>query len=84
MLSGAAFVAATGAARAPNDRLTQGGDAILDLGRLGRMSLDSAHQFFGCTLRTDPGAHQTKPFHRAISRQVARIKSLNVLYRVAT
>jgi hypothetical protein len=42
------------------------------------------HQFFGCTLRADPGAHEAKPFHRAGSDQAQRIKSLNALYRIAT
>ena len=54
------------------------GDALFG-GELGQ-----EHQFFGCTLRTDPGAPQTKPFHRAGSGQIPRIKSLNALYRVTT
>jgi hypothetical protein len=42
------------------------------------------HQFFGCTLRTDPAAPLARSFHREGSDQISRIKSLNRLYRVTT
>jgi hypothetical protein len=42
------------------------------------------HQFFGCTLHTDPAAPLAKPFHREGSDQISRIESLNRLYRVTT
>lgn len=42
----------------------------------------SAHHFFGCTLRADPGAAAAKPLHQNGSDQLHRFKDLNNVYRI--
>ena len=41
----------------------------------------SAQHFFGCTLRTDPGAPIAKPFHQSRSDQLQRFRASNNVYR---
>lgn len=42
----------------------------------------SAQHFFGCTLRTDPGAPAAKPFHESKSDQLRRFRDANNVYRI--
>jgi hypothetical protein len=42
----------------------------------------SAHRFFGCTLRTDPGATAAKPLHQSRSNQLHRLSDANNVFRI--
>jgi hypothetical protein len=44
----------------------------------------SAQQFFGCTLRTDPGATAARPLHRRKSDALHRLRDVNNLYRISS